>query len=273
MLRGVDLTVPAGSLVALLGPSGCGKTTLLRAVAGLERPDAGEVRVGDRVLLGPGAFVPRRAAPHRDGLPGRGALPPPERGAQRRLRPAAPRPRPRASAWPRPSSWWASRASSERVAVDALGRPAAAGGARPGAGAPRPSVILLDEPFSNLDAPLRAELRLEVRRMLTGDRRDRDLRDPRPGGHGLGHVGRAEINHHRAWLRGFVEEQMFARGQRLPARRPGLRASAGNSGTRPRRFPPSRQRSATSSLASTSVASWRGFILRALASAMSALLW
>ena len=43
-LRGVDLDVPAGSLVSVLGPSGCGKTTLLRVIAGFERQDTGTVR-------------------------------------------------------------------------------------------------------------------------------------------------------------------------------------------------------------------------------------
>ena len=48
--RGVSLVGRRGHGVRLLGPSGSGKTTLLRSIAGLERPDAGEVSVGGRVL-------------------------------------------------------------------------------------------------------------------------------------------------------------------------------------------------------------------------------
>jgi spermidine/putrescine transport system ATP-binding protein len=43
---GIDLDVAAGEFFSLLGPSGCGKTTTLRLIAGFERPDAGEIRVG-----------------------------------------------------------------------------------------------------------------------------------------------------------------------------------------------------------------------------------
>ncbi|MCC6301265.1 MAG: sulfate ABC transporter ATP-binding protein [Gammaproteobacteria bacterium] len=43
-LQDVDLNIPTGELVALLGPSGCGKTSLLRIIAGLERPDTGSIR-------------------------------------------------------------------------------------------------------------------------------------------------------------------------------------------------------------------------------------
>jgi iron(III) transport system ATP-binding protein len=50
ILKGVSVTVPAGKVVALLGPSGSGKTTLLRAVAGLETPYRGSIRIGDNVL-------------------------------------------------------------------------------------------------------------------------------------------------------------------------------------------------------------------------------
>ena len=59
-LRGIDLEIPRGQLTTLLGPSGCGKTTLLKIMAGLMEPSAGEIRIDGRVVKGPGperAFV------------------------------------------------------------------------------------------------------------------------------------------------------------------------------------------------------------------------
>lgn len=58
ILRGIDLALPAGNTLALLGPSGCGKTTLLRLIAGLLQPTAGEVRIEGRVVAGPSTFLP-----------------------------------------------------------------------------------------------------------------------------------------------------------------------------------------------------------------------
>lgn len=54
VLRDVALTVEAGSTTAILGPSGCGKTTLLRLVAGFDKPDAGTIALGGRVVAGGG---------------------------------------------------------------------------------------------------------------------------------------------------------------------------------------------------------------------------
>ena len=51
ILKGVSLTLNRGEVVSLLGPSGSGKTTLLRAVAGLETPHQGTIRIGDKVVF------------------------------------------------------------------------------------------------------------------------------------------------------------------------------------------------------------------------------
>ena len=49
-VRDLNLAVAQGEFVTLLGPSGCGKTTTLRCIAGLERPDGGEIRIGGEVV-------------------------------------------------------------------------------------------------------------------------------------------------------------------------------------------------------------------------------
>src|SRR4051812_50179003 len=54
-VAGVDLRLERGGFLAVLGPSGSGKTTLLRMIAGVERPDAGIVRIAGRTVTGPRA--------------------------------------------------------------------------------------------------------------------------------------------------------------------------------------------------------------------------
>ncbi|MDR2689592.1 MAG: ABC transporter ATP-binding protein [Azoarcus sp.] len=62
-IDGLDLTIAPGEFFVLLGPSGCGKTSTLRCLAGLDKPDAGRIRIGDHTVADPEAalFVP----PHR----------------------------------------------------------------------------------------------------------------------------------------------------------------------------------------------------------------
>ncbi|MEV0176825.1 ABC transporter ATP-binding protein [Streptomyces sp. NPDC050803] len=165
-LSGVDLDVRSGTLVAVLGPSGSGKTTLLRCIAGFEAPDAGEIRIDGRPVAGPDTSVPperRRIAV----VPQEGALFPHlsvlgnvAYGLGRAARKAG-----RASAvldlvglagFENRMPHHLSGGQQQRVAV-----------AR--ALAPRPPIVLLDEPFNALDAALRAELRRDVWQALHAD--------------------------------------------------------------------------------------------------------
>jgi len=56
-VRDVNLAVARGEFVTLLGPSGCGKTTTLRCIAGLERPDSGEISIDGQVVTAPGRGI------------------------------------------------------------------------------------------------------------------------------------------------------------------------------------------------------------------------
>lgn len=163
-LAGVNLDVAAGQIMAVLGASGCGKTTLLRVVAGFERPSAGHVRIGGRTVVGPRRFI----EPERRGVgivPQDGALFPhldvagnvgfglPKRAPGRRERIAAVLELVGLAALARRHPHELSGGQQQRVAL-----------AR--ALAPRPQLVLLDEPFSALDAGLRASVRREVRDAL-----------------------------------------------------------------------------------------------------------
>ena len=164
VLRGVDLTVPAGALVALLGPSGCGKTTLLRSIAGLERPESGEVRVGSRVQSGPGTFT--RPERRRIGMVFQDAALFPHLSVGRNVAYGVPRRDPGRAGRVAGALALVGLAGLADRAPSTLSGGQAQRVAIARALAPGPTVILLDEPFSGLDAPLRAELRLEVRRVL-----------------------------------------------------------------------------------------------------------
>ena len=164
----VSLTVPPGSITALLGPSGCGKTTTLRLVAGFTAPDSGAVVVGGSVVAAAGTFVPpdaRRVGmvfqqlalfPHLDVAA----------NVAYGLR-----------SWARPAR--RDRVTELLELVDLTGLEKRypdelSGGqaqrvAVARALAPRPAVVLLDEPFSSLDVSLRDDVRAEVRHILRAD--------------------------------------------------------------------------------------------------------
>ncbi len=168
VLKGFDLSVASGTFVSLLGASGCGKTTVLRLVAGLEEPDGGLVRVGERVVVDAtaGTFVPpedRRIGmvfqsyavfPHMTVLEN-AAYPLRVRGLGRQEREKR------------------TREILALVGLDGLEarKPSQlSGGQQQRVALARalvmePDVLLLDEPLSNLDAKLRVRMRRDIRRI------------------------------------------------------------------------------------------------------------
>ncbi|MFE3452268.1 ABC transporter ATP-binding protein [Nonomuraea sp. NPDC059194] len=169
VLRGASLTVREGSLAAVLGPSGCGKTTLLRIVAGFERADAGTVSLGGREVT---SLPPEK---RRVGIVPQEAALFPHLSVARNVGFGLPRGSSRSGS----SRSGSSRAESSARVEECLELVGLSGyGSRmpyelsggqqqrvalARALAPRPGVVLLDEPFNALDRSLRGVVRDEVR--------------------------------------------------------------------------------------------------------------
>ncbi len=168
----VSFSVREGDVYTLLGPSGCGKTTTLRCIAGLERPDSGEIRIDGKAVSSSltRAWIPPNQRtigmvfqsyaiwPHMSVF--ENAAFPLRYGEGRRIAAADIAAR--------------VRKALSLVQLDGLeDRPAPhlSGGQQQRLALARalvmePKVLLLDEPLSNLDAKLREEMRGELRRLI-----------------------------------------------------------------------------------------------------------
>jgi iron(III) transport system ATP-binding protein len=168
VVRGVSFVVLPGEQLTLLGPSGCGKTTTLRAIAGLEKPGAGEIRIDGAPVYSSAALI---------------NIPAEKRGLSMVFQSYA--------IWPHMTVFdnvayglrvrKLSRAEIAEKVDHALGmvqmrafaqRSASqlSGGQQQRVALARafvfqPSVLLFDEPLSNLDAKLRADMRIELREL------------------------------------------------------------------------------------------------------------
>ncbi|MEC7257108.1 MAG: ABC transporter ATP-binding protein, partial [Pseudomonadota bacterium] len=162
IVNGVSLDVEEGQLVSLLGPSGCGKTTILRMIAGLLDPSGGQILFGDTEVTGLPAnrrnvglvFQSYALFPHMTvfenvafGLRRQGV-----KGAELKTRVGAALEQVRLGALAERFPRQLSGGPQQRVA---LARSIA----------PRPAILLFDEPLSNLDAQLREEMQIEIKRL------------------------------------------------------------------------------------------------------------
>jgi multiple sugar transport system ATP-binding protein len=161
-LAPLDITVPDGKFLAMLGPSGCGKTTALRLLAGLEKPTTGRILIGDRDVT---ALEPR----HRDiaMVFQSYALYPHKSVAENIAYPL----RLRRSAKPERDERVRKVAEMLDIAelLDRAPRQLSGGQRQRVALARaiirRPQAFLMDEPLSNLDAQLRLQMRVEIKRL------------------------------------------------------------------------------------------------------------
>ena len=162
-VAGVDITMESGKLFFLLGPSGCGKTTLLRMIAGFETPTSGHIHFGDK-------DVSRLPAEKRDaGMVFQGYALWPHLSVFENVAFGL-----RVRKTPTTEIQTRVGEALELVKMTGLGdrKPTQLSGgqqqrvALARALAFRPSVLLLDEPLSNLDAKLRLEMRSEIRRIV-----------------------------------------------------------------------------------------------------------
>ena len=159
----LSLSVREGELLTLLGPSGCGKTTTLRLIAGLEEPSAGTIRLQDEVVADGRTFVP---AERRDvGVVFQEFALFPHLSARENVA---------FGIEDHPERDQRVESLLELVGLTEHGEKhpdELSGGQQQRVAlarslAPEPDLLLLDEPFSNLDVDLRVEMREEVRRIL-----------------------------------------------------------------------------------------------------------